>query len=150
MVGREPLTARERQGVWAFLCALPAFFIGIHVGILASEIGSHRDLASVLVRGGVCGAAPLAFALVSPRYWFIPSVIYAMGFSSGYTLDEAIRVGVGVFLALPFAVMTGERIAVPPEPSHPELLWLYVIALWMASFTAFLRLHFERKRATKS
>lgn len=150
MNGREPLTKRGWQFVLAFLCALPAFFVGFWVGGYASHIGSHRDFGSVLARGGVCGLAPVVFALFSPRYWIIPAAIYGFGFLGGYTLGDAFAVGMSVFLAIPYTAITGERFKVPSEPSHPELLWIYVIALWLAALTSVLRLHFERKHVRKN
>ena len=138
MVGREPLTEREwriaRQFVWAVVCLLPAFFIGLHIGSLASSIGSHRDFASVLSRGGVCGVVPAVFALLSPRFCIVPSAIYAFGVLGGYGLSAAIVDSMSA-LFLPLAVFSGERSVAAVDTSHSEGIWVFVIALWMVLFT---------------
>ena len=53
MDSNAPLTAKLCQGALAFLCGVPALFVGFYLCGLAEGIGSHLDFMSVLKRGGV-------------------------------------------------------------------------------------------------
>ena len=135
-----PLTAGERHFLVAFLGALPAIYLGFQIGSLAADIGSHRDLTSIFVRALVCATPAALLAFVAPRVWLLPSLIYGYGFYCGYILgdviDAASRFFVAIFVAIPIAALTGQRIGTRSEPAHPELFWLFVVALWLA--TAFV------------
>ena len=146
MHSNEPFTARQRQGVLAFFCALPAFCVGFYFSGFALRIGSHLDFVAVLKRGGVCAIPAALFAFIFPRYWLVPSILYGLGFHYGYAaLPDSISAGMAVLFAGIFGSLTSGRAGGMPGPSHSELLGIYLIALWVAAFVSMLRLQFERK-----
>lgn len=142
----KPLTSRERQGLLACLCAIPAFFVGIYLSNVAQQIGWHLDFESILKRGGVCAIPAVLLALILPHYWLIPSILYGVGFYFGYTFTDGLTHGIIIGLGGLFSALVGQPIGQISEPSHPELLWIYLIALWTAAFASILRHQFGRKR----
>jgi hypothetical protein len=134
-----PSTSDVRQAGIAVLAALAALFIGFYVGSFAAGVGSPRVLSSILLRSVVCAVPATAFALLMPRFWVLPAIVYGFAFYCGYTFLDGIRVGLAVVFLTPIAALTGQRLGTPPEPTHPELLWLFVIAIWFAALTSFLR-----------
>lgn len=139
-----PLTPGERHFLTVFLGALPAIIIGFYVGVFASGIGTPRELASILIRALVCTAPAAALAVLAPRSWLLPSLIYGYSFYSGYILFDGFGADIATVFLAPFAALIGERIGSPAHPTHPELLWLFIIALWLAALISFLRRHDSR------
>ena len=139
MHSERPLTAAERHFLAAFLGAVPAIYLGFRIGSVASDFGSHRDLASIFARALICAAPATILALLAPRVWLLPSLIYGYGFYCGYTFGDGFGAAFATLLAIPVAALTGQSIGTPPEPRHPELLWLFILALWLATVTAFIR-----------
>ena len=139
-----PLTSGERQFLAVFLGALPAIFIGFYVGLSASSVGAPHELASIFVRALVCGVPAAVLAALAPRSWFLSSLIYSYGFYTGYTLFDGFCASIATVFVAPFAALTGQPIGTPPQPTPPELLWLLMIALWLATFISFLRRHYSR------
>lgn len=134
-----PNTSDDRQAGLVVLATLASIFAGICVGSFAAGIGSPRVLISILLRCVVSYVPAMAFALLMSRFWLLPSVVYGIGFYCGYTFLDGIAVGLAVVFLAPFAALNGQQLGTPPEPTHPELLWLFVIATWCAAFAAFLR-----------
>ena len=112
--------------------------------MFAADIGSPRDLGSVLLRGLVCALPVMLLALLSPRLWWLPALVYGYGFHSGYTYLDGLGAAIMVLVAMPVAFLTGQRVGTPPEPTHPELLWIFVLALWLTALVSFFRIYYSR------
>jgi hypothetical protein len=138
------LTAGERHFLVAFAGALPAIVIGFYVGVFAAGVGSQRELASIFIRALVCAAPPVLLAVLAPRSWFFPSLIYGCGFYCGYTCLDGSGAAFTFVVMAHIAALTGEHLGTPSRPTHPELLWLFIIALWLATFISFLRRYYAR------
>jgi hypothetical protein len=130
----------------ALVAILPALLIGFYVGLHTREIGSPREFSSVVVRGLVCAGPAAILALLAPRFWILPGLVYGFGFYCGYIFLE----GVGADIVRLLAALTGQHFGRPPEPTHPELLWIFGIALWFGAFTSFLRSHCSRTEENAS
>ena len=144
MYSERPLTTGQRQFLAVFLGALPAIYLGFRIGLIASDVGFHSELGSIFLRGLICAAPAAVLALLVPRYWLLPSLIYGYGFYSGYTFGDSIATGLRILVALPFAALTGQRVGTPPQPSHAELPWLFLFAFWLAGIIYLLRRYFSR------
>lgn len=153
MDSNAPLTPKQIQGVLAFLCGVPAFFVGFYVCGLAEGIGSHLDFVSVLERGGICSIPTAMFALLFPRYWFVPSAVYGLGFYFAYKFSIAIGAAAAALFIIPIFAISGQQISLSESGlSHSKptwIIWAYLIAIWVAAFIAMLRLHFEKMAATR-
>jgi hypothetical protein len=126
-----------------FLGAIPAIYIGFQVGLIAADVGSRRELASIFGRALICAAPAAVLAVFAPRSWLIPSITYACGFCYGYLIPDLIRAAALIFPAIAMAALRGERLGSSSEPTHPELIWLLIITFWMASFISFLCRHYS-------
>jgi hypothetical protein len=148
MSSRASLTAAQRHFTALLIGALPAAYIGFRIGLFAADIGSHHALTSVFMRALVCAAPVASLALIAPRAWLLPSLIYAFCFYVGYDFFETARglralSGASSSAALVSAV-TGQPLWAAAPSSHPELLWLLLLALWTAAFISFLRCYHSR------
>jgi len=143
-----PFTAKQRQGCLAFLCAIPAFPIGCYMIGLTDRIGSHLDVVSVLKRGGVFSIPTAVFALIFPRFWLVPSVLYGLGYYYVTLAGDAGAAAATAFISIPILIFGGQRIGYS-APSHKDLIWIYLIGIWVAAFIAMIRLHFEKKSAVR-
>ncbi len=139
---------KQRQGCLAFLCVIPAFFIGCYMTGLTDRIGSSLDFISVLKRGGVFSIPTAVFALLFPRFWLIPSVLYGLGFYCVTLAGDAGAAAAAAFISIPIFIFGGQRIGYS-APSHKELIWIYLIGIWVAAFIAMLRLHFRKKSSAR-
>lgn len=143
MDSERPLTAGEGRFLAVFLGALPAIYLGFQVGSFAAGIGSPQAFVSIFIRALVCAAPAALLAAIMPRGWILPALIYGYGFYCGYTLADSIEAAMFTLIAHSMAVFTGQRLETSLEPTHPELLWFFVIALWLAAFISFLRRHYS-------
>ena len=139
-----PLTTGQRHFLAVFLGALPAIYLGFRVGLIANDVGFHSDLGSIFIRGLICAVPPAVLALLAPNYWLLPSLIYGFGFYAGYTILDSIGDGIRFIVAIPVALVSGERVGSPTPPSHEELPWLFIFAFWIAGSIYLLRRYFSR------
>ncbi len=115
---------------------------------LTDRIGSHLDFVSVLKRGGVFSIPTAVFALIFPRFWLVPSVLYGLGYYYVTLAGDAGAAAATAFISIPILIFGGQRIGYS-APSHKDLIWIYLIGIWVAAFIAMIRLHFEKKAATR-
>lgn len=145
MYRERPLTAGERRFLLVCLSALPAVYIGFYAGLFAADIGSHGELAFVLVRALICAAPPALVAVLAPRTWVLPSLAYGYGFYCGYTFLDGIGALLISLLAAPFAALAGQPLGAPSQPTHPELPWLFLFTIGVAMFVSLLRRHHSHR-----
>jgi hypothetical protein len=148
MNSERPLTTGQHHFLVVFYTAFPAFYVGHIFGFLATEVGPQHDAdpISILVRALVCAAAPVLFSWLWPRFWLLPSLIYGFGFYAGYTCFDGLANLPMLLATIPYAVLLGLPLGTPPQPQHPELLWLFAFALWLTAFIAFIRRHYLQNK----
>jgi hypothetical protein len=145
-ITKTPWATGKRQCLVLLLGALPALCLGFFFGQLASSIGSPGHLGSILLRGLIFAAPSSALVLLAPRYWMLPSLVYGFGFSGGYTFSDSMASSFSVLLGMPYAALTGQPVGTPPLPSHSELPWLILIALWITCGAYLLRPYGSRPK----
>jgi len=141
--------AAARRHFWALLIgALPAIYLGFRAGLFAAGAGSHHALAFIFLRAAICAAPIAVLALLAPRAWLLPSLIFGFGFYFGYDLFDIARGLNALFAAqqstVLIAAFTGEPLWAATPTSRPELPWILLLAFWAAAFIAFLRRHYSR------
>jgi|SRR5687767_13799471 hypothetical protein len=126
MYSERPLTAVQLHVFALFIGALPASCVGLGFGLFAASFGADPSLAIIFLRTLICAIPVAMFALLAPRAWLLPSLIYASAFHFGYDIAGE-----------PFWPLWGT------QPSdHPELPWILLLSLWAAAFVSFLRRHY--------
>jgi hypothetical protein len=147
MYSESPPTTAQRHCLALLMGAVPSIYIGFCVGLFAAGCGAQHSLAAIFLRTLICAAPAATLALIAPRAWLLPSLIYAFTFYCGYDSLDTARAFGALSVASPGAIfiasLTGEPLwrAVPSE--HPELLWVLLLALWAAAFISFLRRHYS-------
>jgi hypothetical protein len=129
------MIASQRHLLVAILAALPAICFGFHVGRITI------DIQAFVPRALLCAAIPCMLALLSPRYWLLPSLVYGYGFYCGYAVDT-ILAPVANLVVFPVATLSGEALTVAQPRSNAEFLFL--LALLIATLVSLARLSYSK------
>lgn len=126
MSSQRRLTAVQLHFLALIIGVLPASCVGLGIGLFAARFGADPSLTIIFLRTLICAVPVATVALLAPRAWLLPALIYASAFHFGYDIAGE-----------PFWPFGRAQ-----PSNHPELPWILMLALWAAAFISFLRRHY--------